>query len=161
MKIKGQKITACNVFTVVIPKADNEYVFQVGPANMDNFELLCPRPEAPTKIVPGSSTPITDVNNKDYKLKIDEYAEKRMAYMFVSSLSHTEELEFDSVDMSDSDTWKNYTDELKEAGFTDGEIVHLLHKVISANGLNNSIIDKATDDFLALKRQQELETANT
>lgn len=158
MKIKGNKIIACNIYTVVIPKADQSYVFKIGPANMNDFDNLCPRPKPPNKIVAGSDDPIKDVNNPKFKEDLDDYAKRRMSFMFMSSISHTEDLEFDTVDMSDPNTWDNYSEELKEAGFTEGEIIHLLHKVVTANGLNNEIIDKATDDFLASMRQKDSES---
>lgn len=152
MKIKGNKVAASNIFTIVIPKADKDYVFQVGPANMEDFDKLCPEPEAPKKNKPGVGS-YEDVNDKDYIKARQEWGLKRVNFMMIQGLMYTEGLEFEEVNLSDSDTWTNYQKELLDCGFTDLEISKILNKVAQSNGLNNEIIDKATEDFLAGQRQ--------
>jgi hypothetical protein len=69
--------------------------------------------------------------------------------MILKSLSATEGLEWEQVDMSKPETWHNYGDELVSSGFSPAEIFAITEAVMTACGLNQKKIDEATERFLA------------
>ena len=74
--------------------------------------------------------------------------------MFLKSLSATEDLEWETVDMSDPDTWGNFAEEL-DAVFTPAEQSAITDIVMSACGFNQDKIEEATRLFIASQGQEQ------
>jgi len=119
----------------------------------EDFDLLCPRPTPPIKLLP-SGEKSADVVDTKYKTALDTWASNKTLYMILTSLSVTEGLKWETVDMSKPDTWKNYEKELKDSGFSEAEIARIFRIVIEANGLDQTKIDLATERFLAGQQAQ-------
>jgi len=151
MKYAGKQIEGPNVEMVFIPRTDGDLVFKckaVLDQDYESFETLCPDPQPPEVIRPGNiRTP--NVADPEYGKQIDEWANKRTAFMILASLSATDELEWDTVAMEDPDTWANYKTELQSSGFTAAEIMRIVSGVMSACGMNDDKIDEARERFLA------------
>lgn len=161
MKIKGKKIEGPGVEYVVIPRPDSEdgdIVFTCAAVlDYDAFDKLCPLPDPPMVLKPGGiQTP--DVEDEDYQKIISEHGIKRIDWLTLKSLESTEGLEWETVDMQDPVTWKNYNDELKQAGFTFMEIAHIRQGVISVNSFDDRKMKEARERFLA-GRQKEQENS--
>ncbi len=150
MKIRGKKISGRNIEICIIPRSDGEdIVFKCAAVlDMDDFEKLCPEPIPPTRIGPGN-TRIQDVEDNLYKGLSGLRNEKRIHYLVIKSLEATEDLEWDTVSLSDSDSWANYKTELKDAGFTDIETMRIVNSVMIANCLNEGKLEEAKKAFLA------------
>lgn len=145
------------VETVVIPKGDAEFVFKARPvrqADYEEFALACPAPKAPIFFKPGSNAAQEDTADPTYLANLAKYRKHRTDFMFFTSLSATEGLEWDTVVKDDPSTWGNINEELQKAGFLDQEIVLLYNAVIAANGLDSERIKKATQSFLAMAENQ-------
>lgn len=154
MKIHGKEITKPSVEVIVIPRKDGDLVFKAEPVlDFTRFDELCPRPLPPDITRPGEE-PVPDYEDSKYLKKIEEYAKKRMAWMFITSLSATKGLEWDTINLSDSETWLNYEKELENSGLTVIEYSKLIEVVTKANGLNQDKIDEATKRFLASQGQE-------
>ena len=150
MRIKGKKIEGANEEILVLPRGTGEdIVFRARAIlDLDEFHKLCPEPKAPFLTKRGGET-VEDVTDKRYKKQMEEYSKKRFAYMIVKSLEATEDLEWETVDLSDSSTWENYDQELKDSGFSHAEVARILNAVFTANSLNERKLDEAREHFLS------------
>jgi len=149
MKIKGQKIEGPNMEIIPIPRGDSQIVFQAQAVlDFDPFEKLCPEPKPPMKMLPGGRE-VPDLEDKKYKDEIDKHNQKRMAWMILKSLEATEGLEWEIVNLLDSDTWLKYDEELKKAGFSHMEIMRIVTGVMDVNSLNEDKIEEARKRFLS------------
>ena len=156
MKINGKIIEGPKPEVIVIPKGADEYVFKAMPIlDYEDFDKLCPVPLPPEKVLKGGEVQ-HDTNDKEYTTKLTEWAVKKNAWMTITSLSATEGLEWETVDLSDPETWSGYIKELGKS-FTDSECNLIYSLVLTACGLNQEKIDEATKRFLA-GQGQELST---
>ena len=149
MKINGKEIVKQGIETIVFPRRGNDLVFKAKPVtDFTSFDKLCPRPKAPTKVIPGPQT-IEDVESPVYKQELQTWAEKRTAWMLKESLSATEGLTWDTINPSDSNTWMNFNTELLDSGLSGIELTKLYDIIMIACGLNQDKIEEATNRFLA------------
>lgn len=149
MKINGKEIQKQGIETVVFPRTDGDLVFKAQPiTSFEDFDKLCPAPKAPELLKPGGIR-IEDVEHPEYKKALGIWAEKRSNWMLIQSLSATPGLTWDTVNLSDSETWKNFAEELTKCGLSAFELSKLFDIIITACGLTQSKIEEATKRFLA------------
>jgi hypothetical protein len=148
MRYSGKKIEAvCE--TVVIPRAGGNLVFKAKPVtDYKAFEALCPEPKPPVVMLPGGDSR-ADVNDKSYKFALERHVQRRVDWMILESLSATAELEWETVDRSNPETWGNYVRELETSGLPNADINRIVNAVMDANGLNQKKVEEATKSFLA------------
>jgi hypothetical protein len=151
MKINGKKIEGSNVEICVIPRGDDKepIVFKCQAVlDIEPFDQLCPAPRPPMIMKPGGKK-IIDNENSKYKVQVEQHNAKRMGYLIIKSLEATEGLEWETVSLSDPDTWDNYSKELKDSGFSNIEIMRIINTCMSANCLDEARLERAREDFLA------------
>lgn len=149
MKIKGKTLGTPNIEVVVFPRSDGDIVFKAQAVlDYSDADQLDPEPSPPEVIKRGGAR-IKDPNDREYREKLEKWALRRSHWMFLKSISATPDLEWETVNASDPETWGNYSKELAAAGFTPIEISRLLQTVMDACGLNQKKIDEATERFLA------------
>lgn len=149
MKINGKTYSGAYIVPIVFPRGDSHIIFQCrAVADYTQFDTLCPRPNPPTIVKPNGEKS-QNLSDPAYNTKLDTWATRRSGYMFVTSLTATEGLEWDTVDLGDPATWENVGQDLTNAGFTPIEVDRLWGAVMDANGLNSAKIKQATEDFLA------------
>lgn len=157
MKIKGKKIEGPGVEYVVIPRPDSEDIPFACAAvlDFDEFDKLCPMPDPPMVTRPGGiQTP--DVEDEDYQKLLSEHGEKRIDWITLKSLEATKDLEWETVNMQDPKTWKNFEEELKQAGFSFMEVIHIRNGVLSVNSFDDAKMKEARERFLAgLQKEQK------
>lgn len=152
MKLNGVEIKGINIVNIVIPRGnDDQIVFQAKAVlGYDDFDKLCPMPKAPKRMLPGRVMQ-DNVEDPKYKEAQQTYAEQRMAWMVLESLSATEGLEWETVKKDDPATWLNWNKELKASGFSEVECSRILSGVFEANALDENKIEAARQRFLALQ----------
>jgi hypothetical protein len=64
-------------------------------------------------------------------------------------LSATPGLEWELVDLENPDTWERYQEELQQCNFSDIEMTRIIEGVMTANGLNQAVLEEAEKRFLA------------
>lgn len=149
MKIKGKKIEGPNIEIVVIPRTlGDDIVFKVQAVlDMEPFETMCPTPIPPIKRL-ASGEEIPNLQDKGFLASIHNLATKRLAWIVLTSLQATEDLEWETVDLSDHNTWGLFRQELRDSGFSDVEINRIVGGCISVNALNDDKIEAARERFL-------------
>ena len=154
MKIKGKKIEGPNVEIIAIPRAmgDDIILFAQAVLDMSPFEQICPVPVPPMKKIAGGEQ-VPNLQDKEYLKSIENLSTKRLAWMVLTSLQATEGLEWETVDLSDPNTWELFRKELKDSGFSDIEVNRIIAGVISVNALNDDKIEAARERFLATAQE--------
>ena len=148
MKLKGQTVKAPEPITIVIPREGEDDIILMAAAVLDDSEFLkiCPEPVPPTKVIPGEpDQPFLD--DPTFKAKVEEHNQRSVDWMFIKSLSATEGLEWDTVDLNDPGTWANYREELGTV-FSKGEVAHIISKVMLANAMDQSRLEEAHKVFM-------------
>lgn len=161
MKIKGRKISERNIVTLAIPRANGEDIILKFAAILDysEFDAVCPMPMPGSKILKGG-VKAPDFDSPRYKAQITDYSKKKTDWMVLKSISVTDGLEWESVDMADCSTWGNFNKEMTDAGFSDVELMRIIGAVSEANGLSEAKIKEAMDRFLAGEAEiQELSSS--
>ena len=156
MKINGRKIEGPNEEIIPIPRGNGDDIILTVRAilDMEPFDKMCPPPVPPVKKIKGTDIP--QLNDKNYVKAVTKFAEKRMAWMVITSLEATEGLEWEQVDKNDFSTWPLFRKEMTEAGFSDVEIGRVIAGVTSVNALSEIKIQAARERFL-LSRQAQLD----
>ena len=151
MQINGQKIELTNVKILPIIRDSGTIFLKVAPiSSFDDFLKVCPMPEPPMRELPGKGlTPWLEEKNFQKQLALRNT--QMLQYMIIKSLEATENLIWDTVDMSNPDTYVNYESELRDSGFTQIEITRVVNAVMQVNSLDESAIDEARERFLASK----------
>jgi hypothetical protein len=135
-----------------IPGCDFE--FTAATVDFDDEALaVLQEPQAPIIQRPGKPD-MRDLNDANYTKALEDYSTKRTGFFVVKSLEATEGLSWDTVDINNPETWDNYLDELKDAGFQPIEIQRIIENVLKANMVDEEYIKKAREDFLATQPQQ-------
>lgn len=148
MKINGEVVDTPNIEIIVIPRGSRKDIVLKAQAVLETFEEIYPPPRPPKVRRPGISEPIPDFSDEDYKKEVEQYAKRRVAWLVINSLKTTDGLEWDTVVFDDPNTWTNYTDDLKNAKFSDTEIARIVDAVATANGMNEAKIAEARNRFL-------------
>jgi len=149
MKVKGKNIEQPNEEVIVFPRKNGNLVFKAKPVgNYEDFDKICPQPKPEAIMKPGGVVS-QDVESPKYKKALEEWAARKTHWMILKSLSATEGLEWDTVDMSKPETYENYIKELETSGLTTIEVSKLFEIIQMACGLNQEKIDEATKAFLA------------
>jgi hypothetical protein len=113
---------------------------------MDAFEALCPRPTPPGKMTREGWVPLD--KDPTYQQVLTTWASQRFGYMVLKSLEPSA-IEWDTVVESDPRTWKNWSQDLRNAGLSDMECHRVMNLVLEANCLDEAKLKKAREVFLA------------
>lgn len=145
MKIGGVEVTKCEE-VLVLPRHSGDLVFRAEAVpNMEEFELLCPKPEPPKRLVKGGKR--EDHITADFVKQVEQWSERRYAYICIKSLEPSD-IEWDEVDIKKPQTWSKWMSELREAGLSDVEVNRVQTLVLDANSLNESKLKAAREAFL-------------
>lgn len=150
MKMNGEKVEGPNVEILVLPRGGDkpDIVFHATAILDDSdFTEKCPVPQPPERIMKGGVRE-KNFEDKGFKQEAEAYHDKRMAWMILTSLAATPNLEWEMVKLDDHTTWLNFRQELKDSGFSYIEIQRIENAVYIANCLNEAKVDEARRSFL-------------
>jgi hypothetical protein len=150
MRLAGKKIEGANVEYIVLPRGDGEPLVLKAQAILDYspFEKLCPIPRPPSVIKPGGVRSY-NVEDPRYIQALSEHGARRSAWIVLTSLRlGTPDLEWETVDYGDPNTWQGYIDELRAAGFSEVEIIRVVKGAMAANALDDNKLEEARKAFL-------------
>lgn len=155
MRIHGKKIEGLNVEEIFIPRGEDVIVFKAQAViDFEECNALNPRPKA-RKAKNRAGETFDRVDEPTYIQAIEEWSRRQTAWMIVKSLQATEGLEWDTVNLNDVNTWLNWQEELKAAGFVEAEITRIFQGVVSACGLSEDKVEKARQRFLTGRQVEQ------
>lgn len=149
MKINGQKVPVITPIVVPIIRGEETIVLKVKPTDWVHFNTVCPEPTPPSIRRAGSKETEQDHSDTKYLEKRRSYLVSKNAYGFISSLTATENLEWEQVDLNKPDTWAQWQNELLSCGFLQAEINRIIMAVYEVNQLDDDKIEQARKSFLA------------
>lgn len=148
MKVKGREFKNPHEVTVVIPRGDEPVAFKFRAVlDYTAFEKLCPEPQPPFIRRPGQGEGIRNVHDPEFLKKQSEYVKKKTAWMFLESISATEDLEWETVKKEDSNTWNLWSKELTDNKFSDAEMQRMFKGFLQANSLDEAYVEEARRSF--------------
>lgn len=155
MKFKGEQLKGTNQEIIPILRPGGDIIF-VADAVQDwkEFDELVTEPTPPEIIKPGG-VKLQNKNDPTFIKALDEYNNLKTSYLILASLQNTPDMEWETVDMKKSDTWKNYRQELLDSDFTEIEVGRIVIGVMRANSLDEGMIDEARAHFLHGKQGSE------
>lgn len=150
MKVNGKSLGGPRIVTLVLPygEADDFIVFKFRALTVkDNFEEIMPRPK-PRKLILPNNQEKFDYDDPKYKEAFDSWGTQKVNWEFLKSISVTDGLEWETVDMTDPNTWANWRQDL-ESNFGMVEFNRVFGGFIEANSLSDDKIEAARNRFLA------------
>lgn len=151
MKVNGKPINGPRVHTLVLPYGDDDkdyivFKFRALTAK-DNFEDVMPRPKPPKVQKPGAE-PFNDYEDAGYKAKVEIWGTAKVNWEFLRSISVTDGLEWETVNMNDSATWGNWRNDI-ENNFGMVDFGRIFGGFLEANSLSEEKLEEARARFLA------------
>jgi hypothetical protein len=155
MKIAGQEIVGPLEDVLVLPRPGGKDVVFKAKAVMDlaEFTKLCPLPQAPFayKRINGEMQKIPNINDKVFQAQLMEWSTKRASWLTLKALEPSQ-IEWETVDMSNPDTWTGYEKELRKY-FADMEVFRIIGLASTVNGFNDMVMAEARERFLSEANQ--------
>jgi hypothetical protein len=157
MRIGGVEVKGPNEEVLVLPRLAGDVVIKAqAVTDMSEFEKLVPEPKPPGKLTKDGWVP--QLKDETYRQKVANYNEQRFAYMVLRSLEPSE-IEWETVVPDNPKTWKNWDQELREAGFSDVEVNRVVVCVMQANALDERKLKEARELFLLGKAEESNESS--
>lgn len=156
MKLNGKTLSEINTEILVFPRGSGDIVLKFAAVlDLDEFDKLVPDPKPPIITRPKEGTSEPDFADKDYQKKKQERYKKYTTWLSLKTLSATEGLVWDTIDINKPETWDNFENELKSAGFNNSERVRIINTVFEINSLSDDKMEKAKLRFFAQQRQEQ------
>lgn len=135
-----------------VNRGDDSFELLIEPVlDFSEFDKVCPEPPIPTKTSRTGEITI-DTRGKAMQRTI-KYGRLKAQYMIIKGLLINEGFEWETVDLSNPETYQNYEKELLEFGLTPGEITLLSIEVNRVNGNDAKFNEQARSAFLASKEE--------
>ena len=145
MKIGGVSISQ-NIEILVLPRTDGDLVFRAAAVlSMDEFNALCPQPEAPVRLTKKGKE--KNLDSSAFIKSLEIWSQRRYHYICVKSLEPSI-IEWEEVDLTKPSTWEKWVDELLEAGIAQTEMNRIQTLILDANALNEEKLKEARESFL-------------
>ena len=141
---------------IVIPRGSSEDIVLKMEAvqNFDEFDKILTEPEPPY-VTLSDGTQTRDIVDKDYLENLGQFNARRLNYMVIKGLQNNEDLTWDRVKIEEPETWKEWTEEFREAKFSEVEIRIVLNAMHKANCLDEDYVEEARMRFLQKQATQK------
>lgn len=155
MKVNGVALTSMRLVELYLPIAGGGAVeFKFRPLRSDeDFETVCPKPVPPIKIGKGN-VKHANIEDPHFKAAVNDWVTKKLDWEFLTSISATEGLEWETVNLAEPDSWKNWRDDAAKV-FGKAELNKLFEAFINAQYLTEELMEKARDAFLTGRREAQ------
>lgn len=158
LKIGGKVIDGPKEGLMVLPRTNGDIAFKfVAILDDEEFQKLCPYPQAPKSMKPGVGI-IENTEDPKYKAALSARGEQRANWFFLKSIEPTG-IEWNQVKLDDCTTWHLWREELKEAGFNPQERDRIYVTFLETNTVSDDMVNEARARFLALQQAKALDAA--
>jgi len=145
MKINGVEVTSGDEILVLPRTSGEDIVFRACAVKMNDFHKKFPEPKAPNIRTRSGFGP--DLEDDSYVQALKDYSDLRFSYLCVFSLAPSK-IEWEKVDLEKPSTWKEWEQELRDAGLSDIEMSLISRCILSANALDEAKLEEARESFL-------------
>lgn len=144
MKVNGRTVNSLNEDVLVLPRGDGDIVFRGRAiADPDKFTKMV-TPPTPPRILKRNEM-VTDFEDTGYLDALMSYQIARTGFTVIETLY---EVEWDTVNKEDPQTFSNWTRDL-EGAFSAAEQQQIINFVTRVNSLDQGKITAARESFLA------------
>lgn len=155
MRVRGKTVTAPPPVHCDIYRGPEKITFVCNAVlDYEKFDDLVPVPKPPLITSRKAGTSTRDVNDPSFLEKVNRYATLRTAYLVITSISGTPDLEWDMVKLDDPETWFKYEDELRSF-LSEPEMERLTKAVMEANSPTEARQSEALDRFTPSQEEAE------
>lgn len=148
MKLKGKTINPPKSVPIPVIREDGDIILLAAPLmDYKEFDSLCPEPKAPLLYGP-NRRPVQLTDSPEYRQSMERHSEMRTAYTIVKSLQATPDLTWETVDITNPDTWLNYKAEMA-THFTVHEVGDIISSVLQANMPSEERREEALRNFMS------------
>jgi hypothetical protein len=164
MKIGGQTVQGKHRVVVPIIRETPHY-FVLGPVtDTAEFYEKYPEPTPPMIHNVALDTDEADYSSPKYQTQRLEYTGRFLDWLAIHSIKAgafgatgvEQPVTWDTVDMDDPTTYKNWKQELQDSDHTESEINRLVDGVMEVNSLSAAMVESARNDFLRGREEAEL-----
>lgn len=155
LMIGGQVAPGPKKKELYLPRDTGVIVFHFLAVNDDSdFQALVKRPGVPRvwKVGEGNVDNPADPN---YIKKRDDYAEKKGNWYFLTSIAPSN-ITWETIDMANPETWGNWQNELKAAGFSESERDRIYSSFLECNMVTDSMLIEARNRFFSEQQAKEM-----
>lgn len=157
LKIAGMEMKGPKTKLLVIPRDGFDIPLRfVAVTDESMFDVLCPEPTPPKALKKGGER-VEVYDDPGYIAKKAQHAAKREAWYVIQSLKPSQ-IEWVSIKDEDPDTWINWRQELRDAGFSVLEINTIYATFLETNMVTEAMLDEARNRFLAYQQASLSET---
>lgn len=152
MKVGGVQVTAPPEGLLILEREEGQLVFRARPVPVDAWDFFnkcCPEPAMPMVLVKGERQ--GNPQDETYQSQMLNLKNKRIAYLCLKSLEPSQ-IEWDTVNLENPDTYLSFEDDLRNSGMTEMEIQRVIGLCVGANSLDEEKLKKARDSFLRGQR---------
>lgn len=155
MKING-KTPVKNTDFIVLPRPDEDIVITAEAVlSYDEFDKICPKPVPPTIKRPGDKGEYVDFNDQQYKDRFDDWCTRRSNWFYITALKPSKNLQWDTVDPLDPETWGNWEVEMREAYFSDREMILVSNLCTRVSSMDDVALEAAKTRFISGTKSKE------
>jgi len=149
MRINGVEFNKPMTVEFVFPYNGIDIVLKAkAVSDYTEFDKLCPQPVPPMKVL-ATGEKIPHLEAKEYVAAMGVYNTKHSDWTVLTSISATDDLKFDTVNMADPTTWGNWKKDITKASLPDRLITKIYTLVAEANLLSDEKLEQARNRFLA------------
>lgn len=148
LKIGGKIISGPKTTLLVVPREDGDIAFRfIAVTDDSTFDQVYPRPKPPRSMKVGVGI-IEKTDDPGYINALEKREASRTDWFFLESIKPSA-VEWATVDYKNPETWKNWRQDLKDAGFSVPEVNLIFNAFIEANMLTDDMLKEARERFLA------------
>ena len=152
MLINGKQINIPFRRDIVIPRVDEDIVLTAVAVSCEKeFSALVKEPEPPKIYNKNGSLNRIATDDPDYIKKRQGYYSQKLNYQILCSL---ENVEWQSVDLKDPETWDNWKQECIDSGLSDTEVGRIINEVMDTLNPTEDLVHKMRERFLSTRTQE-------
>lgn len=149
MKVGGIQILGPKKVTVVLPRPEGDVPFHfVGVTDGEEFDQMYPEPEPPTQFNVKLQSNIKLFSDQKFLERQADWVRAKTAWFFLKAISPSN-IEWTTVDMSKPETFVNWQQDFRKAGFNQAEINRIYNGFEETNMVTEELMKQARERFLA------------
>jgi len=151
MKFKGNSISR-ETRTLELPRTNGDkitlVVSSITVGVRRDFDSMWPKPKAPLIVEMGKNgrTEREDWRDEKFGKELEERATLQNIYLLYRVLENDPNITFDTKPI-DKDSIRALSEEIKQSGLSEGDIIVILREALKASNLSQEEIEKAKSDF--------------
>lgn len=153
MLINGERINVPFRREIRFPRVEGDIVFTAEAVSVsEHFDKHCPAIDPKIERDKDNNIVKVKVDDPKYIAAVQERNDRKFDLQVIKSLTN---VVWDTVDLEDPSSWKNWKKEALACGLSDLEVIDLVNRVFETMRPSAALIKEQKESFLAKQDQQE------